>query len=180
MVAPPHTAPPHRVDHVDWETWRPRDLATILFVIRDGEILLIHKKRGLGAGKVNGPGGRLQPGESARECAIREVREELRVTAIDVVQRGELSFQFVDGYSIHATVFVATGCEGKAQETEEAVPLWTPVDQIPYERMWADDRLWLPVLLAGEHFRGRFVFDGDTMVAHQVWAVSPPPDREAK
>ncbi len=173
-------APPRRVDDVDWDTWKPHDLATILFVIRAGEILLIHKKRGLGAGKVNGPGGRLEPRESAHECAIREVREELRITPLGVAQRGELSFQFVDGYSIHATVFVANGCEGEAQETDEATPLWAPVDRIPYERMWADDRIWLPRLLAGEHLRGRFVFDGDTMLDHRVWVVAPPRNREVK
>ena len=170
---------PSRIEDIDWDTWQPCDRATILFVIRAAEILLIHKKRGLGAGKVNGPGGRLESGESTRDCAIREVQEELRVIPLGVAQRGELSFQFVDGYSIHATVFVANGCDGEAQETDEAAPLWTPVDRIPYDRMWADDRLWLPRLLAGERFCGRFVFDGDTMLDHQVWAVPPPRDREA-
>ena len=167
-------APPRRIEDVDWKTWQPRDRATLLFVIREDQILLIRKKRGLGAGKINGPGGRLEKDESARECAIREVLEELRVTPVDVVQRGELSFQFVDGYSIHATVFVAAGCEGEAQETDEAVPLWAPIDRIPYEQMWADDRLWVPLLLAGEHFRGRFVFDGDTMLDHRVQVVPRP------
>ncbi|MGD2110491.1 MAG: NUDIX domain-containing protein, partial [Phycisphaerae bacterium] len=63
----------------DWSTWRPRQTATLLFVIRAGEILLIRKKRGLGAGKINGPGGRVDPGETPREAAIREVQEELHV-----------------------------------------------------------------------------------------------------
>lgn len=35
-----------------------------MFVVRGGEILLIEKKRGHGAGKVNGPGGKIDPGES--------------------------------------------------------------------------------------------------------------------
>ena len=45
---------------IDWDTWQARDRATLLFVIRDGQVLLIHKKRGLGKGKVNGPGGRVE------------------------------------------------------------------------------------------------------------------------
>jgi 8-oxo-dGTP diphosphatase len=36
-------------------------------------------------------------------------------------------------------------------------------NQIPYERMWADDVKWMPRLLAGEKFRGWFEFEGDRM-----------------
>jgi 8-oxo-dGTP diphosphatase len=156
--------PPIRaLGDVDWEAWRPADVATLLFVVRGGEVLLIRKKRGLGAGKVNGPGGRIEPGESPRACAIREVQEELHVTPTGVEPMGELRFQFADGYALHCHVFRASGCEGTAAETGEAVPLWTPTDRIPYAEMWADDSLWLPLLLAGERFSGRFVFDGDLM-----------------
>ncbi len=52
--------------NVDWTTWEPKERATLLFVIKEGQILLIRKKRGLGAGKINGPGGRLEPGETRR------------------------------------------------------------------------------------------------------------------
>ena len=37
-------------------------------------------------------------------------------------------------------------------------------DAIPYDEMWADDHLWVPHLLAGRRFAGRFVFDGDVML----------------
>jgi 8-oxo-dGTP diphosphatase len=153
-----------KLGDVDWEHWSPRDRATLLFVIRGGEILLIRKKRGLGAGKINGPGGRIDPGESALACAIREVEEELCVTPTGVEARGELRFQFVDGYSIHGFVFSASGCRGEPQETDEATPLWTPLARIPWHEMWADDRLWLPRVIAGASVDGSFVFDGDTML----------------
>jgi len=65
---------PRMVRDIDWASWTPTERATLLFVLRDGQILLIHKKTGLGAGKINGPGGRIEPGESAQEGAIREVR----------------------------------------------------------------------------------------------------------
>jgi 8-oxo-dGTP diphosphatase len=158
----------YRFEDMDWETWTPREQATLLFVLRDSQVLLIHKKRGLGAGKINGPGGRLDPGETAREAAIREVQEELLVTPSGVAECGELFFQFADGHSIHGIVFTATDCDGEPKETDEAIPLWTPVDRIPYDRMWADDALWMPLLLAGRRFSGRFLFDGDVMLGHDV------------
>lgn len=160
-----------RLSDIDWETWTPTDRATLLFVIEGGRILLIEKKRGLGAGKVNGPGGRMEPGERPIETAIREVEEELGVTPVGVAPHGELSFQFVDGYALHCHVFRATSCRGEPVETSEAVPLWTPLDAIPFDRMWADDALWLPLVIAGQTVRGRFVFDGDAMLDHVVERV---------
>ena len=157
---------------INWGTWTPEERATLVFVVRDGHVLLIHKKRGLGAGKINGPGGRIAPGEEPRHGAIREAQEELDVTPTGVVRCGELSFQFTDGFSLLVHVFKATDYEGEPRETEEAIPLWTPLDQIPYDRMWADDRIWMPLMLAGRTFQGRFLFDGDTMLDHEV-IISP-------
>jgi 8-oxo-dGTP diphosphatase len=163
---------PQRVSQIDWQQWIPTERATLLFVLRDGEILLIHKKTGLGAGKINGPGGRIDPGETAIQGAVREVQEELCVTPTGVRRAGELSFQFMDGYSLHGTVFTASGFEGELCETREAAPFWTPIERIPYDRMWADDALWLPMLLEGRGFSGFFIFDGDTMLDSKVAETS--------
>ncbi len=162
---------PTRIADIDRTAWKPRDVATLLFVVRGGQVLLIRKKRGLGAGKVNGPGGRLEPGESPLECAIREVEEELGVVPHAPTHHGELAFQFCDGYSLFCHVFRSEDCAGSARETPEAIPLWTPLDRIPFAEMWADDALWLPRLIAGERFGGRFIFDGDSMLDHELWSA---------
>lgn len=165
-LPPPDRAP---LDHViDWDTWTPKDVATLLFVRRAHEVLLIRKKRGLGAGKINGPGGRLEPDETPLAAAIREVQEEVGITPLAVRHAGDLSFQFVDGYSLHCHVFTANGYRGEPVETDEAAPRWTPVAAMPYDEMWADDRLWFPLLLNGIPFRGRFLFDGDAMLTHDL------------
>lgn len=148
--------------------WVPQQRATLLFVVRDGRILLIHKKRGLGKGKINGPGGRVEPGENAREAAIREVREELGVDVPAARAAGRLKFQFTDGLSLDVVVFTAETCHGEPVETDEAVPLWAPTAAIPYRRMWPDDEHWVPLMLAGIPFLGHFLFDGETMAAHDV------------
>ena len=153
-----------------WKTWEPRERATLCFLIQDGQILLIRKKRGLGAGKINGPGGRIEPGEEPHECAVRETSEEVGLKPLNVQNRGELHFQFADGYSLHCAVFVAYEFTGELLETDEALPIWTPLDSIPYDEMWADDIHWLPGVIAGGTFRGYFHFDGEKMLSkHLLW-----------
>lgn len=153
-----------KVDEINWPQWVPKERATLLFIIRQGRILLIHKKRGLGAGKINGPGGRLDPGETPVEAAIREVEEEVCVTPQNVRPAGELLFQFCDGYSLHGYVFTATDYTGTLAETDEARPEWFPLDSIPYKRMWPDDEFWMPLMLKNIWFRGVFIFDNDDML----------------
>jgi 8-oxo-dGTP diphosphatase len=149
---------------VDWANWRPKEFATLLFVVRNGEILLMRKKRGLGAGKINGQVAESRP-ESLPEAAVRETREELGIVPVSPELRGELHFQFVDGYSLHCSVFVSLDCIGEPIETAEAIPMWTPLHAIPYDQMWADDIRWLPELLAGSKIRGFFHFE------HVFWGL---------
>lgn len=153
---------------MDWSKWIPRERANLCFIFREGQVLLIRKKRGLGAGKINAPGGKIEAGETAYASAQREAQEEVGLLPLQIQKGGELFFQFLDGYSLHCTVFRAEGCEGTARETEEALPIWTPVEAIPYQEMWADDAHWLPLLIEGRRFKGYFVFDNERMLSGQV------------
>ena len=157
---------------MDWKNWTPRERATLCFIRKDGRMLLIRKKRGLGSGKINAPGGRLEPGETPLEGAIRETREEVCVVPHGLEKRGELHFQFLDGYSLCCTVFLANGCEGEMCETDEADPFWVDINAIPYDGMWEDDEYWLPLVVAGINFRGYFEFDGEKLLHHVVDIVS--------
>lgn len=152
----------------DWANWSGEVEATLVFIVRDGQILLIEKKRGLGAGKVNGPGGKLDPGETPLECAIRETQEELMITVESPRKVAELWFEMSDYPSIHCHVFMASDFRGTPTETDEAVPLWVPLDAIPYERMWEDDQHWLPLALDGQSVIGKFVFKGDVMLSKEI------------
>jgi 8-oxo-dGTP diphosphatase len=159
------------LNSTDWLNWTPREIATLCFIRDGGQLLLILKKRGLGAGKINAPGGRLEPGETALQAAIRETQEEVGVTPRAPEKRGELFFQFADGYSLFCSVFLAHGCDGDLIETDEAKPIWTQIDAIPFHEMWADDAHWLPIVIDGKSFRGWFEFDDETMLSHNVEVV---------
>lgn len=151
-----------------WSAWVPVDTAVLCFVRSRTHIWLIHKRRGLGNGKINGPGGRVHAGERTVDAAVRETREETGIIPVDPVEHGRLDFIFTNGYSLSGTVYVAHRWTGVPVETDEAYPFWCPIGSIPYRRMWADDEFWLPAVLAGKTVHGRFIFSDDTMLEHDV------------
>ena len=161
----------------DWITFKtPGDKpnkeeqkAVLCFVIRDDEILLIHKKTGLGKGKINGPGGKIEKGETAEQAAVRELREEVKITVKGPQFAGELYFQFTDGLGLHCEVFTAKEYIGTPEETREAGPFWNKIDNIPFDKMWVDDKLWFPLMLSEQKFKAEFVFDGDDMLDYKIY-----------
>jgi 8-oxo-dGTP diphosphatase len=157
-----------QVANINWDQWVPEQVTTLLFVIANGEILLMRKKRGLGAGKINGPGGRLEQGESAQDCAIRETQEELRIRPRNVQAVGELFFHAVDMPRIHCYLFTASDYDGAPTETEEAVPRFYPIDEIPYDEMWEDNRYWLPLIISGQRVIGYSTFANERLVDYKL------------
>jgi 8-oxo-dGTP diphosphatase len=149
--------------------------ATLLFVVQPGRVLLMHKKRGLGAGKINGPGGKCEPGETPRACAIRETAEELCIDVAEPEYRGELRYLDTSFEPIHGFVYVSRDFTGTPTETDEARPEWFPLDAIPYGRMWADDRMWLPWVLEGESMRAAFLGHEDRIEAARL-VLGPTPE----
>ncbi len=159
------------VNDVNWETWHFTESAVLCFVRRKDEVLLIHKKTGLGKGKINAPGGRIEKGETPLQAAVRETREETHITPDKLSFVAELQFIFTDGYSLRGLVFTADSHEGIPTSTPEADPFWCSLEAIPYDKMWADDIHWLPRVLSGEKVLGRFIFEDDKMLDLSVQAI---------
>lgn len=138
--------------------------------MRDEHVLLIHKKTGHGAGMINGPGGKWQSGESIVDCAMRELAEEVGLQATDAQCVAELRFVERNGQQWLGYAFVVTEFEGGPVETIEAKPFWCRRDEIPYDQMWADDVIWLPIVLTGEPgFVGDFLFDDGRLLDHKIF-----------
>ena len=109
---------------------------------------------------------------------MREFEEELLARPIEPRQLGEVAFDVVAGVSILIHVFRADALEGEPTETDEAVPFWAPLHDIPYDRMWEDDKYWLPLLLENRAFEARAQFAGGALLSCEVFEIASVPVAE--
>ena len=159
---------PDTVDEIDWDSWDPEERCVLTYVKNDNQVLLINKKQGIGRGLINGPGGHIELEETAIEAAYREFEEETGYTTDNLEYVGTLNFQFKDGLSMRGYVYIGEGAKGQLRDNEEATPFWCPIDALPLDQMWEDDKLWLEKALNGEKFVGNFIFDNEKMLSHNI------------
>ncbi|MBP6858721.1 MAG: 8-oxo-dGTP diphosphatase [Candidatus Pacebacteria bacterium] len=139
---------------------KPRKLFTLCMIHQDGKILLGMKKKGFGVGRWNGFGGKVEIGEAIDAAAAREVREEAGINPLDIKKVGILEFEFQnDSKVMEVHIFSATKFSGDPVESDEMRPQWFDINKIPFDDMWSDDRYWLPMVIQGKKFTGRFLFD---------------------
>jgi 8-oxo-dGTP diphosphatase/2-hydroxy-dATP diphosphatase len=136
-----------------------KKILTLTIIHQHPKILLGMKKRGFGAGRWNGFGGKVQEGETIKEAALREIKEEAGIIAIDIELRGIVDFEFKGNPEIlEVHIFKAVEFSGELWETDEMKPQWFHVNEIPFKEMWPDDKHWLPLFLSKKKFRGKFLF----------------------
>jgi len=129
------------------------------------QLLLGLKKKKFGEGKYNGFGGGVEKGETLEEAAIRETLEEARIHIMTPERWGKILFTFDSGEQNHLVHFFKVRYYGEsAKETEEMKPQLFNLDKIPYEKMWEDDKYWLPLLLQRKKFKGIFHYDSNSKI----------------
>lgn len=137
-----------------------KKLQTVCVIYKDSKILLGLKKRGFGVGRWNGFGGKVEELETLEESVKRETKEEAGIEITNIEKIGVIDFKFEDSArEIECHFFKADIEKGEPTETEEMEPRWFDVENIPYSKMWPDDKFWMPMFLAGKKFRGRFLFN---------------------
>ncbi|KAI0824816.1 NUDIX hydrolase domain-like protein [Trametes gibbosa] len=169
-----------------------KEYTNAFIIIDDQKMLLGLKKRGFGVGLWNGFGGKVDPGETPAQAAVRELEEEAGITA-PLKQCGTLFF-VVDGVdtAFNISVFSAHEYSGDVIETDEMRPEWFSIQdsllprsttagptethelpQIPLEKMWADDEFWMPLMFARRYFVGRADFGADSKMRRWWFGATP-------
>ena len=138
---------------------------TLCFLVKENKVLLAMKKRGFGAGKWNGVGGKITEGEDIKDATIREANEEIGVTinAADLKNHGSIKFSFENNpdWNQEVHIFITEKWEGEPAESEEMKPQWYLHSDLPFSEMWLDDPYWLPKVLAGKNVEGEFFFNNN-------------------
>jgi ADP-ribose pyrophosphatase YjhB (NUDIX family) len=142
---------------------------TLLILEKGDQVLLAMKKRGFGVGKYNGVGGKFLPNEEPHEAMIRESQEEIFVTPtnyrrVALIRFNEL-FDNNQKQKIIMHVYLADEWVGEPSESEEMCPEWFKISDIPYQKMFADDVFWLPLVLEGKYILADFSFNKDWTLA---------------
>ena len=148
-------------------------IATICEITRDGKLLLQKKAEGkFGEGKWNGPGGKVEPDETPMEGVIREVREAPGLKVRNPKLKGVLDFYFGENEEPNwiTYIFHVTEYEGELKPNEEGKLKWFKYEDIPYDKMWQDDKYWLPGFLEGRSFTGAFWFNEEStkLLRHEL------------
>jgi 8-oxo-dGTP diphosphatase len=147
-------------------------LATLCYIRRAGQTLMLHrvkKANDMHAGKWNGLGGKLVPGETPEECAIREIYEESGLRVHNPQLKGFLTFpHFANDEDWYAFVFVCEDFEGDLIDSPEGNLRWVDDSDLPGLNLWEGDTIFLPWLDCPGFFSGKFVYKDGRLVSHSV------------
>jgi 8-oxo-dGTP diphosphatase/2-hydroxy-dATP diphosphatase len=134
---------------------------TLVIIHQGDKVLLGMKKRGFGAGRWNGFGGKLIDGETIEQATKRETFEEANISLGDLEKVGLINFYWKNkpDFVLEVNIFKSKIFGGIPTESEEMKPQWFDIKEIPYNEMWQDDVYWLPMFLKDKKFKGKFIFD---------------------
>ncbi|MBP2437745.1 NUDIX hydrolase [Microbacterium amylolyticum] len=115
---------------IDHDTKRVHVTAVVLRHADSGHILTVRKR---GTSMFMQPGGKPEPGESAVDAGIREIREEIGVNLDPTQMRllGVFSAPAANepGYTVHSTVFTHPPVQGIAPAAEIEEVRWVDENQ---------------------------------------------------
>jgi 8-oxo-dGTP diphosphatase/2-hydroxy-dATP diphosphatase len=148
-----------------------KKLLTLCIIYQHPRILLGMKKRGFGAGRWNGFGGKVEATETIEGAAKRELLEEAGIKAENLDKVGIIDFEFKGNPEIlQVHIFRADSFSGEPKESEEMKPQWFNIDKIPFKEMWPDDVHWMPLFLSGKKFKGKFLFGESDIILEQEFS----------
>lgn len=143
--------------------------ATLCFVLHKDKILMINRLKPPFTGMWNAIGGHLERGESAEECAVREIKEESGVTVKDVKLISTFTWNYDDeiGYALISSLPDDFDESAFPKKTEEGIVDFMPIDWILSEDncgVIEDLRVFLKDIKSGDFHDYHLVYDKTRLV----------------
>jgi 8-oxo-dGTP diphosphatase len=158
---------PHQPVPLQISSHSELQVATLCYLRRDGRTLLIrksHAHKSVPRFFYNALGGKVERGETPRECAIREVREEsglipknLALRGIVAVSGADIPYYGVQDWYIF--VYTTTEWEGEMLPSEEGIPIWVDDNMILEHVGTKGDKYLLERLNSSSWFEGKIIYE---------------------
>ena len=147
-------------------------LATLCYIRRDGQTLMVHrikKSNDMHQGKWNGLGGKLEAGETPEECVLREVYEESGLKVHNPQLKGLLTFPAFDDFEDwYVFVYLVTEFEGELIDSPEGNLQWIDNAKLNDLHLWDGDPIFLAWLETKGLFSAKFTYNNGRLVSHEV------------
>ncbi len=147
-------------------------LATLCYVKQEGQTLMVHrikKANDMHMGKWNGLGGKLEPGETPEECALREIFEESGLSVRNPQLKGFITFPAFDDFEDwYVFVYVVTDFEGDLIDSPEGNLQWVNNSDLTSLNLWDGDAIFLSWLDRRGIFSAKFIYKDGRLISHEV------------
>ena len=120
-------------------------------LMQDGRVLICQRKR-TGAFPLQWefPGGKVEPGEDARTCLGRELREELAVEAEIGPEISSFEYTYPNGFEVKLSFFRVAAYSGELINHAFEQIVWVEPHQLPSFDFLEADRALVEKLARGE------------------------------
>lgn len=123
------------------------------------------KEHDINHNKWIGVGGKVEPGETIDEAAIREVKEETGYDVHSLKCAGEVLFIDDDLYMM-MYVYEIEDFSGEQIECNEGELRWIPIKDIYNYPMWEGDKAFLPKLINhDDYFKMKLVYSKGELIS---------------
>jgi len=139
-------------------------------------ILGLRKKVSLNFGQnlIAGIGGKVGDiekfaDETSEEAIQREIDEEISVKITKFHKVAEVTFLFPikPKWNQFVIAYIIEDWEGEPHETDVIRPYKCKVNSLPTNRMWEDNRYWVPKVLKGKHIEATFLYGEDNSTVEE-------------
>lgn len=109
---------------------KPIRKAVRCYLIKDNEVVVTKYEKGnKKEGYYDIPGGKIEEGESPKQTAIREMKEETGINIQNLKYKGIMTIEYPNRMFIFDT-FISKEYEGEPQEFEENTSEWIDIDEL--------------------------------------------------
>lgn len=144
-----------------------KKIFTMCIIHKNSYVLLSSRKKGFAKNLWTGYYGSLPEGGPINEYIKDSLLNEVGIKCKNCEKSGILNFHFEEvGNFLEMHIFNVRKFSGNIIENKNVKFKWFKKDKIPYDKMWAEDKIWLPMLLEGKKFEGTVYFSNNRRLLH--------------